>query len=379
MSGIISARAWGKVWAYRSTFLLGLLNTVETAFFAILLSLALGVIFGLMATSGKKVLQIISRVYVEIMQNTPILLQLCFFYYALAFSGHSIGILPTGIVALGVYTGAYMAEVVRAGIEAVPKGQFEAAVSQGFTYVERMYYIILPQSIKIILPPMVNQIVNLIKNTSCLYIIGGADLISLTYSFVTGENTGGAYAPAYLVSGLLFFVICYPLSKTASVWEIHLKKRDQRVTFQRTEGTVTDNEQPGSKLLHFRAERCRGIHLKRHGVHPDHCPDRRSAGNRHRFGTGPVQKLLHKQKDENIWHDCHRIHRSISKYTVAVVDLHMPGILPLSGAVQPETVRADHSRDQAVVQGSSCFDPVYLFRYCGDHPRRTEFHRTWTV
>ena len=142
MSGIISARAWGKVWAYRSTFLLGLLNTVETAFFAILLSLALGVIFGLMATSGKRVLQIISRVYVEIMQNTPILLQLCFFYYALAFSGHSIGILPTGIVALGVYTGAYMAEVVRAGIEAVPKGQFEAAVSQGFTYVERMYYII---------------------------------------------------------------------------------------------------------------------------------------------------------------------------------------------------------------------------------------------
>ena len=75
-----------------------------------------------------------------------------------------------------------------------------------------------------------------------IQVIGGADLISLTYSFVTGENTGGAYAPAYLVSGLLFFVICYPLSKTASVWEIHLKKRDQRVTFQRTEGTVTDNE-----------------------------------------------------------------------------------------------------------------------------------------
>ena len=129
MSGIISARAWGKVWAYRSTFLLGLLNTVETAIFAILLALVLGVIFGLMATSGKKILQVISRVYVEIMQNTPILLQLCFFYYALAFSGHSIGILPTGIVALGVYTGAYMAEVVRAGIEAVPKGQFEAAMS----------------------------------------------------------------------------------------------------------------------------------------------------------------------------------------------------------------------------------------------------------
>ncbi len=241
MSGIFSARAWGKVWDYRGTFLLGLFNTARTAIFAILLALILGIIFGLMATSGKKALKIISRVYVEVIQNTPILLQTCFLYYALAFSGHSIGIILTGILALGVYAGAYMAEVVRAGIEAVPKGQFEAAQSQGFTYLERMYYIILPQSIKMILPPMVNQIVNLIKNTSCLYIIGGADLISLTYSFVTGENTGSAYAPAYLISGLLFFVICYPLSRTASAWELALKQREQRIEMipgQREESEV---------------------------------------------------------------------------------------------------------------------------------------------
>lgn len=244
MSGIFSPRAWGKVWTYRGTFLLGLLNTVRTAVFAILLALVLGIIFGLMATSGKRILRFISRVYVEIIQNTPILLQTCFLYYALAFSGHSIGIIMTGILALGVYTGAYMAEVVRAGIEAVPKGQFEAAQSQGFTYLEKMYYIILPQSIKIILPPMVNQVVNLIKNTSCLYIIGGADLISLTYSFVTGENTGGAYAPAYLISGLLFFIICFPLSKIASTWELALKRREQRMDFARKnvveEGVMTD-------------------------------------------------------------------------------------------------------------------------------------------
>ena len=379
MSGIISARAWGKVWAYRSTFLLGLLNTVETAIFAILLALVLGVIFGLMATSGKKILQVISRVYVEIMQNTPILLQLCFFYYALAFSGHRIGILPTGIVALGVYTGAYMAEVVRAGIESIPKGQFEAAQSQGFTYVERMYYIILPQSIKIILPPMVNQIVNLIKNTSCLYIIGGADLISLTYSFVTGENTGGAYAPAYLVSGLLFFIICYPLSKTASVWEIHLKKRDQRVTFQKTEGQVTDNEKSGSKLFHFGTKGSNALYPEGNTIHSDHCADRRRVRNCHRFRTGSVQELLHKQNYENIWYYRHRIHRSVPEYTVTAVDLHLPGVLPLPGAVQPEAVRTDHGRDEAAVQGSGCFDPVYLFRHCRDHPWRTELHRPRAV
>ena len=107
------------------------------------------------------------------------------------------------------------------------------ALALGFGYLGRMYYVILPQSVKIILPPMVNQVVNLIKNTSCLYIVGGADLISVTYNFVTGVNTGGAYAPAYIVSGLLFFVVCFPLSTLASVWETALKKRDARTTAAR--------------------------------------------------------------------------------------------------------------------------------------------------
>lgn len=228
MSGIFSTDAWLQVWTYRNTFLMGLGNTVITAVAGVILSLMLGIIMGLISVSGKKVLRFISRFYVELIQNTPLLLQICFLYYALAFSGHSLGILTTGIISLGIYHGAYMSEVIRAGIESLPKGQFEAAEAQGFGYIGKMYYIILPQSIKIILPPMVNQVVNLIKNTSCLYIIGGADLISLTYSFVTGATTGGAYAPAYLVSGALFFVICFPLSKIAGIWEMSLKKREQR-------------------------------------------------------------------------------------------------------------------------------------------------------
>lgn len=233
MSGILSFRAWEKVWMFRRTFLLGFGNTIKVAFLGLSLALLLGIIFGLMATSGNKVLKAISRVYVEIIQNTPLLLQLCFLYYAFAFSSHSLGIIVSGVISLGIYHGAYIAEVIRAGIEAIPKGQFEAAKSQGFPYVQRMYYIILPQSIKIILPPLVNQVVNIIKNTSCLYLIGGADLISLTYSFVTGENTGGAYAPAYILSGVLFFIICFPLSTLASIWENSLKKRERRVVVRK--------------------------------------------------------------------------------------------------------------------------------------------------
>ncbi len=238
MSGLFSIDAWEKVWVFKETFVIGFLNTITLAFFALILSLILGILFGLMATSEKKGLMILGRIYVEIIQNTPLILQLSFLYYALAFSGNSIGIIPTGIITLGFYHGAYMAEVVRAGIESIPTGQFEAAQSQGFDYIGKMYYIILPQSIKIILPPMVNQIVNLIKNTSCLYIIGGSDLISLTYSFVTGASTGGAYAPAYFLTGILFFIICYPLSSIASVWENSLKMRDQKTIDLPAEGTV---------------------------------------------------------------------------------------------------------------------------------------------
>lgn len=223
---IFSKNDWIMIWNYKDTFILGFLNTLETAVVGIVLSLIIGIIIGLMGTSYNKFFRMINRIYVEVIQNTPLLLQLCVFYYILAFSGYKVSVLFAGIISLGIYHGAYMAEVFRAGISSIPRGQFEAATSQGFNYVQKMYYIILPQSIKIILPPMVNQIVNLIKNTSCLYIIGGSDLISLTYNFVTGSTTGGAYAPAYIVCGILFFIICFPLSTLATIWENRLKKKD---------------------------------------------------------------------------------------------------------------------------------------------------------
>ena len=229
MDTIFSAKAWATVWQYRATFLNGLLNTLESAVVGLAIAMIIGFAIGLMATSGKCALQAVARVYVEFFQNTPLILQVCFLYYALAYSGVRITVVVIGFVSLGLYHGAYVGEVVRAGIQSIPAGQFDAARSQGFGYAETMRAIILPQTVKIILPPMVNQVVALIKNTSCLYIIGGADLIATTYNFVTGESTGGAYGPAYLVGGLLFFLVCYPLSMMAGRWERRLKERDRQV------------------------------------------------------------------------------------------------------------------------------------------------------
>lgn len=228
METIFDARSWSLVWQHRGTFVNGFLNTLESAAVGLLIALAIGIVLGLAGISEKKPLKILSRVYVEFFQNTPLILQVCFLYYALVYAGIKIPIVSVGFIALGIYTGAYMAEVIRAGILSIPAGQFDAAISQGFSWVDMMRIIILPQTIKIILPPMVNQMVNLIKNTSCLYIIGGADLIATTYNFVTGETTGGAYGPAYLVGAALFFCICFPLSMLAGKWEESLKKREQQ-------------------------------------------------------------------------------------------------------------------------------------------------------
>ena len=229
METVFSAKAWATVWQYRATFMSGLMNTLRSAVVGLLIAMVIGFALGLMATGSKKSLRVIARVYVEFFQNTPLILQVCFLYYALAYSGVKITVVTIGFISLGLYHGAYVAEVVRAGIQSIPMGQFDAARSQGFDYVDTMRHIILPQTVKIILPPMVNQVVALIKNTSCLYIIGGADLIATTYNFVTGESTGGAYGPAYLVGGLLFFLVCYPLSMMAGRWERRLKERDRQV------------------------------------------------------------------------------------------------------------------------------------------------------
>ncbi|MDY4586923.1 MAG: amino acid ABC transporter permease [Oscillospiraceae bacterium] len=242
---MFDAEKWGLIWTHRQTFIDGTLSTLLMALFGLALAMTIGVIVGLMATSHTKPLRAIARVYVELIQNTPVMLQALFLFYAVTFAGvKGFSALLCGIIALGVYHGAYISEVIRTGIQSVPKGQSEAAYSQGFGQIATMVYIVLPQTIKIILPPMVNQVVNLIKNTSCMFLAGGAvDLISRTNAFAVGEGTGSAAGQGYIIGGVIFFVICFPLSMLASRWEKKLKARDvATVTVRKKPDDVTDAE-----------------------------------------------------------------------------------------------------------------------------------------
>lgn len=211
-----AAFKWQALFTDWRIFVDGLGRTASTAGLALLLSLGLGVLFGMLATSPYRSGRSVSRLYVSLIQNTPLVTQIFFLYYALP---HLDVVLPTpvvGILGLGFYHGAYMAEVFRAGIQAIHRGQLEAGLSQGFTYAQTMRYVILPQAAEIVLPPMTNQAVALIKNSSILAMISGGDLMFQADSW---SASTGYYGPAYLTVWLIYFSLCFPLARLAKHWE----------------------------------------------------------------------------------------------------------------------------------------------------------------
>lgn len=216
---------WEDTLAHWQVFASGFAYTLGVSVLALLMAFVIGVISGMMATGKIAWLRSCSRVYVELFQNTPLVIQIFFLYYALPPLGINLDVFAIGVLGIGAYHGAYMSEVVRSGINSIPKGQFEASASQGFSYVEQMFYIILPQSVKVILPPATNQAVNLIKNTSVLLIIAGAELMYRTDSYASDTLN---YATAYVVSGLLYFAICFPLAILAKMYEDKLKAAQAR-------------------------------------------------------------------------------------------------------------------------------------------------------
>jgi putative glutamine transport system permease protein len=222
MNGPFSLFKWEAVFKDFSVFFEGFLTTLEVSILGLVLALILGIIFGVFSTSKIRVFKIISRIYVEIIQNTPLVIQVFFLFNGLPYVKIVLPVFLIGVLGVGVYHGAYIAEVVRTGITSIPKGQFEAAKSQGFSHTQTMRYIILPQTVKIIIPPLANQLVNLIKNTSILAMIAGGDLM---YRADSWSSSNMYYGPAYVVTGILYFILCYPLAVFARKLELKEKRK----------------------------------------------------------------------------------------------------------------------------------------------------------
>lgn len=193
---------------YRDSFISGFLTTLAVSMTALIFSLAIGIAIAVMRFSRVGVLEWFGAAYVEFFRNTPLVIQVFFFYFGLASININLSKFTVGSLGLAIYTGAFIAEAIRAGIQSIDSGQMEAARSSGFTYAQAMRYVILPQAFKVVIPPVGNQFLNLVKNSSVLAIIAGGDLMyaadeaSVEYDVI----------PIYLVIALLYLVITVPIS-----------------------------------------------------------------------------------------------------------------------------------------------------------------------
>lgn len=218
---VFSLWRWEYLWKDRVIFAKGFLTTIEVAIGGLILAITIGFVIGVLATSKKKWVRVIARIYLELFRNIPLPLEILFMYYALVYGGIQVSKNIVGIVGLGLCIGAYISEIVRGGLEAVPRGQYEAAYSQGVGYFNTMRLVIFPQMIKIILPALTTQLVTLILNTSVMSMIAGTDLLYTTSNWA-GNGTM-SYGPAYLVCGILFFICCYPITRVARKYENKVK------------------------------------------------------------------------------------------------------------------------------------------------------------
>ncbi|MGL5354555.1 MAG: amino acid ABC transporter permease [Clostridium sp.] len=176
----------------------GLGMTIKMAIFALIIASIAGIIFGLMSISKSKILRGISIVYIYIVRGTPLMIQAMFVYLGL---GQALNVrfdpVVAGIVILGFNSGAYLSEIFRGGIEAVDKGQMEAARSLGLSKAKAMTKVVLPQAIKIMIPSILNQFIIAIKDTSILSVIGIRELMQ------SGQIIVGTTFKAFEVYGIV--------------------------------------------------------------------------------------------------------------------------------------------------------------------------------
>lgn len=201
----------------------GLLVTFQITIISICISVPLGLLTGLGRLSRNKFISLIASTYVEVIRGIPLLMQLFYIYFAL---GAVLQIAPkvAAVVALSFCYGAYMGEVFRAGILAVPKGQTEAARSLGFNRFQTMFIVILPQAMRTIIPPVGNECIALLKDTSLVSVIAVADLLrrGREYAAQTYE-----YFETYTIIALVYLIITLMLSKALSALEGRLSQYDR--------------------------------------------------------------------------------------------------------------------------------------------------------
>lgn len=205
-------------------FLPHLLNAARWAVVYTILGETFGILIGLFVSLGRisnvKLLKLITGFYVNLFRGTPLLVQLMFIYYALPYIGINLPPGIAGIIGLSLNSGAYVSEIFRAGILSIPKGQMEAARSLGMSYPMAMRYVIIPQTFRVVIPPLTNEFVALLKDSSLLYVIQVPEIAYRMRSLASASFN----ATPYTVAALIYLAMTIPLTRLADYLEKRLSR-----------------------------------------------------------------------------------------------------------------------------------------------------------
>ena len=216
-------------------------------FIAFPLAIPFGLLLALMRMSKLKILRGLASIYVNIIRGTPVFLQIYIAFFGLPLAGIVIPNFPLGILVLAMNSCAYQCEIMRAGIQSIPKGQFEAARSLGMNGAQTMFFVIIPQTVRRIIPTMTNEFILLYKDTSLLAAVGIMEVVMYAKTIVA--NTGSI--TPYIVAAIFYLIITLPLAKLVGVLEKRLASNDAGTTGKkrrrRTKSVAA--EEPGSTEL----------------------------------------------------------------------------------------------------------------------------------
>lgn len=224
---MIQEMDWSVVVEYQDLFIRGFFTTIQLTVVGLGFGLLIGLFLSLLNLSPNRWVRLPARVYIDVFRGTPLMLQVLAIHFAVipTIWEDILGLVPpdgivSGYIALALNSGAYVAEIIRAGVQSIEKGQMEAARSLGMTYGQAMRYVILPQTFRNMLPPLGNEAIALLKDSSLVTVIAVNDI---TYAaFSTAKNTFERFAP-YITAGIMYFVLTMLLTQLVA----YLERKDQ--------------------------------------------------------------------------------------------------------------------------------------------------------
>ena len=213
---------FGLVFENADAILQAVLVTVLLAFFAEALGVVLGLVFALLKISRSRILSFPAQLYIDVFRGTPLLVQIIFIYFATPLIGLRFeSLFFAGLTALTLNSAAYVAEIFRSGIQSIDRGQMEAGRASGLSYGQTMRYIVVPQAFRRVIPPLTNEFVVIIKDTSIVSVIGLEELLRAARVL----QSATANATPLVVAALIYLAICLPLIYLANGLERRLNRR----------------------------------------------------------------------------------------------------------------------------------------------------------